>query len=75
MRLNIARHPGSASARKAKECSTLIEQAGLDVIEVTLAPFGVDHFEHQFHFDGTCWLEALNIRVEQGGVLVAIFIG
>ena len=52
----------------------LAVQVGLDVQETTLAPFGVDHFDDEIHFDLVDGLELLNVGFEEEGVLVVVFI-
>ena len=53
----------------------VIEQLGLELLDTALLPFGVYHFDHEVHFDGVDRLEALNVGVEQGVILVVVIVG
>ena len=44
-------------------------------MDAALLPFGVDHFNHEVHFDGVDGLEAFNVGLEQGVVLVVVIVG
>jgi hypothetical protein len=52
-----------------------LEEVGLDKKEAALAPFGVDHFDDEVHFDGVGGLEFLDVGFQEGGIFVGIFIG
>ena len=52
-----------------------VEQFGLELLDATLLPFGVHHFDDQVHFEGVDGLEALNVGFQQDVILGVVIVG